>query len=389
MSRRILPLLLLGVATGCADAPPMGTATPGEPVAGLTEAERGRFLLGRALFERLATQEEGLGPLFNGDRCSTCHDEPSSGGAGTRVLVLKATRFEGGRCSVLTDEGGDNIQQRSTPLLQAAGVSAEPVPAGATASVYVTAPPLYGLGLLEAVSEADLLAREDPDDADGDGISGRAPRRPDGTVARFGRKGDATSVRGFVVDALLQELGFTTEAHPNDLGPGGAALPDGVDPMPDPEMDPATVDVLTDYVRLLAPPAPEVAEGAAADSVEAGRRLFADVGCTGCHTPSLRTGPAPQAALADGTIAPYSDLLLHDLGGADRDVCTPWADPGEYRTPPLWGLRYRTRFLHDGSARSLGAALDAHGGEATRARAAFQALSPADQARLLRFLASL
>lgn len=381
--------LLLIVTAACGDGPPVGTDAPGEPVAGLTEAERGRFLLGRALFERLATQEEGLGPLFNGERCSTCHDEPSAGGAGTRVLVLKASRFESGLCSVLEDEGGDNIQQRSTPLLRAAGVSAERVPARATASVYVTAPPLYGLGLLEAVSEADLLAREDPDDANGDGISGRAPRRPDGTVARFGRKGDAVTVRGFVVDALLQELGFTTETHPDDLGPGGAGLPVGVDPMPDPEMDAATVDVLTDYVRLLAPPAPEAPEGAAADSVASGRRLFEAVGCASCHTPTLRTGSAPEAALTDRTVPAYSDLLLHDLGGADGDVCTPWANPGEYRTPPLWGLRYRTRYLHDGSATSLDAAVDAHRGEAIDARAAFQALSPSDQARLLRFLASL
>jgi CxxC motif-containing protein (DUF1111 family) len=365
------------------------TTTPGEPLAGLTDAERGRFLLGRALFERLATPQEGLGPLFNADRCSGCHDEPAVGGGGTRIPVLKATRMADGVCSLLEAAGGDNVQQRATPQLLAAGMGPEQVPAEATATAFVMAPPLFGLGLLEAVPAATVQALADPDDADGDGISGRVARLPDGRPAPFGRKGDAASVKDFVDSALRFELGFTTEGHPVDAGPNGLALPEGVDPMPDPEMDAGAVGLLTDYVRYLAPPARAGSEGAASDSVRRGEAVFREVGCTRCHTPALTTGDAAEEVLAHKVIEAYTDLLVHDLGGADGDVCTPQAAPGEYRTTPLWGLRYRSLYLHDGSATTLADAISAHGGESEDIRAAYDRLPAENRALLLRFLASL
>ncbi|NNL29591.1 MAG: hypothetical protein HKO77_01145, partial [Gemmatimonadetes bacterium] len=174
---------------------------PGDPLPGLTAAERGRFLLGKALFERLATADEGLGPLYNADRCSSCHDQPAVGGGGDRILVVKATAFEDGRCRDLRPEGGDNIQQRVTPLLEALGVEPERIPPSATDTVRVTAPPLFGLGLLEAVPEEALvsMAREQ---AAGGVVSGRVPGSSTGRSARFGRKGDAVSVADFVDTAL-------------------------------------------------------------------------------------------------------------------------------------------------------------------------------------------
>lgn len=395
--RHAIPWLAASVAAvtwtawSCTSPPTLpATAAPGEPLPGLSDAERGRFLLGRALFERLATPEEGLGPLFNAERCSSCHDAPAIGGGGSRVPVLKASRFEDGRCSILEERGGDNIQQRATPGLLALGGGAERIPPEATASRHVTSPPLFGLGLLEAVPEAEVARLADPDDADGDGVSGRIPRLPDGRLARFGRKGDAATVRDFVVSALRFELGFTTAEHPREEARNGEPVPAGADPMPDPEMESGAVALLTDYVRFLAPPAPaEPASRPQADSLREGAALFERVGCARCHTPSLRTGPSAEAALSKRSIAPYSDLLLHDLGYGEADVCTPQAFPGEYRTAPLWGLRYRSRYLHDGSEGTLPEAIARHGGEAASAVRDFTALADPDRALLMRFLSSL
>jgi len=387
MTRRGPTLLCAVLLAACGAEAVQLTDSPGAPLADLSDTERARFLLGRALFERLATPQEGLGPLFNAERCSSCHGEPATGGGGVTVPVLKATRFEGGRCDPLRAEGGDNVQRRATPLLSAAGMGAEAVPAGATATAFVTAPPLFGLGLVEAIPEEALARLADPDDADGDGISGRLPRLPDGRTARFGRKGDEPTVRAFVESALLFEMGFTSESRPREEGRNGVPIPPGADPMPDPEMDAATVGLLTDYVRYLAPPAPADA-GTEARALTRGGALFAEVGCVRCHTPVLETGRATEAALDRKAVPLYSDLLLHDLGDGDGDVCTSSAAPGEYRTAPLWGLRHRTAYLHDGSATTLEAAVRRHGGEAAGVTEAWTALPDAERALVLAFLAS-
>ena len=408
-------LLACAILAGCGDGEPAEPPPPpGESVAGLSTGERGRFLLGRALFERLATADEGLGPLYNAERCSDCHDQPVVGGGGTRIPVLKATRFEDGRCDLLLDEGGDNIQRRATDLLVAHGMGPEEVPAAATATARVTAPPLLGLGLLEAVPDEVLLEWADPDDADGDGISGRLPRLADGRTARFGRKGDASTVRDFVVTALRFELGFTTPGHPAEETVNGIPVPPAADPMADPEIDAPTLAQITDYIRFLAPPAPEweawpardraasaapervappaperQASAAVRDTVAQGAALFRQIGCESCHRAELRTGSTGTPALATRTISPYSDMLLHDLGEALADVCGYDAAPGELRTAPLWGLRHRDRLLHDGRAADVPSALSAHGGEATAARDAFLALPPEAQRAVVRFLLSL
>ena len=392
--RRLALLACAGLGgglTGCGDAGPVEQPPPlGESVAGLDSGERGRFLLGRALFERLATADEGLGPLYNAERCSDCHDQPVVGGGGTRVRVVKATRFAEGRCDLLVAAGGDNIQRRATDLLRAHGMGPEEVPVAATATSRVTAPPLLGLGLLEAVPDDVLLEWADPGDRDGDGISGRLPRLADGRTARFGRKGDASTVRDFVMTALRFELGFTVPGHTTEEPVNGVPVPPEADPMPDPEIDAPTLAQLTDYVRFLAPPAPERdLPPAAHDTVAQGEALFGQIGCTSCHRAELRTGASDTPALASRTIAPYSDMLLHDMGAEMADVCGVDAAPGELRTAPLWGLRHRTLLLHDGRAADVPAAIAAHGGEAAAARDAFSALPDDARRALVRFLRSL
>lgn len=384
-------LLAAALAAGCGDREPAAPPpSPGESVAGLSTGERGRFLLGRALFERLATADEGLGPLYNAERCSDCHDQPVVGGGGTRIRVLKATRFDEGRCDLLLAKGGDNIQRRATDLLAAHGMGPEEVPAAATATAQVTAPPLLGLGLLEAVPDEVLEEWADPDDADGDGVSGRLPRLADGRSARFGRKGDASTVRDFVVTALRFELGFTTPGHLVEEAVNGVPIPVEADPMPDPEIDGPTLAQLTDYIRFLAPPAPaRELPATAGDTVARGAALFRQIGCTSCHREELRTGATEAPALAERTIRPYSDLLLHDMGQELANVCGLDASPGELRTAPLWGLRYRGALLHDGRAADIPAAVAAHGGEAATARNGFLALPEGARRAVVRFLLSL
>jgi len=381
-------LMLILLATEACRPASNGGREPGEPLDGLSEGQLGRFLLGRAVFERLTTPEEGLGPLLNAERCSACHSEPASGGSGP-ALVLKATRFEGGRCDLLVEEGGDNIQQRATPLLQKLGVTQEAIPERATAAVRVTGPPLFGLGLVDAIPDGAILARQDPDDADGDGISGRAPRTSAGRVARFGRKGDAATVPDFIDTALRFELGLTTALHPNEETVNGKPLPRSVDPAPEPEIDERGMGLLRDYVRFLAPPARASTSGRLRDSVSRGEQLFNSIGCGSCHAPTLRSGPSDVRALNRKPVPLFSDLLLHDLGPELADVCGTAARPSEYRTAPLWGLRFRTPYLHDGRAGTLREAIALHGGEGAAARDRFARLPAEQQHLLLRFLASL
>lgn len=370
-------------------AEPTVTAAPGEPLPGLTEAERGRFLFGKGLFERLVTPEEGLGPLYNADRCSACHEVPVTGGAGFRVPVVKATKYENDTCDLLVAEGGDNIQQRATAALAAQGITQEHVPQDANDVARVAAPALFGVGLVEAIPEAAILANADPDDADGDGISGRAARTADGRLGRFGRKAEQPTALDFIDTALRFELGLTTPMNPHEEKPDGEDLPAGVDPVPEPEIDAHGIDLLTDYVHFLAPPAREAAHGAVKDSVDEGSLTFVEIGCAKCHTPTMHTGDNEVAALDRKTAHLYSDMLLHDMGPDLADVCGPDAAPAEYLTTRLWGLRYRAQYMHDGRTTRLEDAIEAHGGESAASRDAWRALTADRRTMLLRFLRSL
>ncbi len=396
-----VPLALAATLLAGCDNPSSAPAPAlGDPVAGLDAGAQGRFLLGRALFERLATPDEGLGPLFNAERCSDCHDQPVTGGGGIRIRVVRATRFAEGRCDLLEAEGGDNIQQRATDLLAAHDLGPERIPPSATATARVTAPPLFGLGLIDAIPDAVLLEAADPDDRDGDGISGRLPRLPDGRSARFGRKGDAHGLQDFVISALRFELGFTTPSQPDEIAVNGHPVPPAADPARDPEIDAVALGQLTDYMRFLAPPAPaDLPSATARDSVARGEAIFRQIGCISCHRQEMRTAADPASpesgtrfvppALADRSLRLWSDLLLHDMGAGLANTCGPDASPTELRTAPLWGLRHRSLFLHDGRASDLASAIRAHGGEAALARDAFLALPAEARAAVVRFLRSL
>lgn len=377
-------VVIVGAAcTSPASAP---TADPGQAVPGLPAGLLVRFEAGQALFNSVFRPEQGLGPTFNENQCSACHTSPASGGFGGE-RILRASRFDVTGCDPLSGHGGPNVRRKATAAAVAAGVRVESLPPGSTPGRF-TAPPLFGIGFLAAVDSAELLAAEDPDDRDGDGISGRVGRLATGELARFGRKADVASLAAFVRLAAHQEMGLTTAEHPVDMVAGRPA--DGGDSAMAPELDAQAVALLTDYVRLLAPTARGAPPAGWTEAeVRRGEGLFGEIGCAACHTPSLTTGHSDVATLDRKRIGLYSDLLLHDMGPALADVCAPGAGPSEVRTEPLMGLRLRDLLLHDGRTTDLETAIRTHGGEAEGSRRAFEQLAARPRAELLAFLKTL
>lgn len=363
---------------------------PGEPLPGLSETELARFNEGRALFDRSFYPEEGLGPLYAQNRCSSCHDLPVLGGRGAESQI-RGTHFEPpDKCDLLEHEGGDNIQRATTPILRAQGILYEILPPSATAVAQMAPPPLYGIGLIEAIPDEVILTREDPDDADGDGISGRAGRTRDGRLGRFRSKGDRAALVDLAAGGFTFELGLTTPAFPNELTVNGVPVPPETDPTPEPELDQHSVDLVTDFIRFLAPPVSKAPESRAArDTLEAGAELFHMIGCAKCHLPSMQTGPSEIAALDRKTVNLWSDLLLHDLGEEMAGICGGIATPTESRTAMLMGLRFKAEYMADGRAWNLRQAIMLHGGEGAQSRDAFDELNAAWEAFLIRFLSSL
>jgi CxxC motif-containing protein (DUF1111 family) len=290
--------------------------------------------------------------------------------------------------------GGPQIQNKAI-----SGIGPEQLPIGVPMSRRLP-PPVFGVGLIEAIPAEAILALADPDDLDHDGISGRpnwvAVHEYAGAgtlLGRFGRKAQTATLLEQTVEAYHQDIGITSDFRPLENPHGYASIPiASVDPVADPEIPSATVHAVVHYLRALAPPAP----GEMTPARERGRELFGSIGCAKCHVPTLRTGGAPMAALSHRDVTLYSDLLLHDMGD---DLADQRADGGasgrEWRTTPLWGLRLMEAFLdgeaflmHDGRARSVEQAILLHGGEAVAVRAAYSALSASDKAALLDFVRS-
>jgi CxxC motif-containing protein (DUF1111 family) len=362
---------------------------PGDPVRGLSAAERARFDSGRVVFDSVFTPEKGLGPLFNGRACASCHEAPVSGGVGEEV-EHHATAFHPGgpgrACDELAALGGPVFQDSVTPLLRAAlGIEKEPVPSQATAIAERTSPDIFGFGLLDAVPDSEILKYADPDDRNRDGISGRPNRFLDGRLGRFGRKAFVPTLSEFNAGAFQVEIGITNPSVPDEGTVAGKPLPAGTDPAPDPELSAHNLELADAFVRLLAPPAPLKQSGEA----RRGSEVFARIGCTGCHVPTLYTGDNPIPALSRKEFTAYTDLLLHDMGPALADICFGLATPSEFRTEPLMGLRFGTHFLHDGRANTPEQAIQMHAGEGARARDLFDSLPAADRAALVAFLKTL
>jgi len=248
------------------------------------------------------------------------------------------------------------------------------------------------MGLLQAIPEEDILGLADPDDSDGDGISGR-PNLVAGALGRFGWKANVTTVEHQVAAAFLGDIGITSDLAPNEtctlVQTACLEAPHGGIP----EIAAELFDNVVFYAETLAVPARRDLDD---PEVRAGARRFLDLGCGSCHTPSHVNGDDENPALAGQAIFPYTDLLLHDMGPdlAD-DRPDGLATGSEWRTPPLWGLGLNEVvnghefFLHDGRARSVEEAILWHGGEAETSKDGFMSLTSEQRQQLLAFLSSL
>jgi CxxC motif-containing protein (DUF1111 family) len=382
-------------------------------IEGLSPDQVRHHLVGDEEFGRRFTVLDGLGPIFVATACEQCHV-----GDGKGHPVFDLTRF--GRLGpagfdFMTELGGPQLQHRAIP-----GYPAEVVPPGATGVSAFTPPAVSGLGFLDAVDDAALIALEDPLDLDRDGISGRlqlhepselirtvleleAQSSPDpnarGTlvsgryIGRFGKKALTVNLLHQTVGAYHQDMGITSDLIGEDLfnvAAGGRVSDDA----PDPEVSSSTVANVVFYLKTLRAPPRRAADD---PDVLAGEALFSDIGCAACHLPTLTTGRSEITVLDRVDFHPYTDLLLHDMGPELDDGYTEGrAETSEWRTPPLWGIGIQDNFqggamhlLHDGRAATFEEAIDFHGGEGAASRDAFRALAPDDQVSLIAFLRSL
>jgi CxxC motif-containing protein (DUF1111 family) len=391
-----LGIVLLLVACGdLLTSPPEDADVMDGPLPGLTSEEVAAFLRGDEEFERPFAASEGLGPIFNNTACAACH---AGDGRGRPENALM--RF-GEPPDLARELGGPQLQTQAIP-----GAVAEVVPGGIAISVRLP-PPVFGVGLIEAIPERTILAMADPFDEDGDGISGRpnfvfppgwVPATEIGggegpQLGRFSRKAQVSTLLQQAVEAYHQDMGITSDFLPQEnWNPQMGASTQAADRVPDPEVPESTVRAVLDYIRMLAPPAP----GEDTARRLRGRQVFDEVRCSSCHVPELRTGPSPIGALDDKPVALYSDLLLHDMGDELADGRTDGsANAREWRTAPLWGLRVAPKFLngdlfllHDGRARNVEYAIELHGGEAATSRKAYRAHRDDDRTALLDFVES-
>lgn len=416
------------------------------------------FKIGNAMFRKIwvsapssTSKSDGLGPLFNSRSCQSCHlkdgrGHPPAGnwpeddavsmllrlsipprndeqrkliethqvkfipepvyGAQLQDHAIQGQAIEG-RMHVEYEEmqvelaGGEVVSLRK-PTYSITDTGYGPLHPDTMISPRI-APPMIGLGLLEAVRESDIMARADPADENGDGISGEPNRvwsRQSGkvTLGRFGWKAGAPSVLEQAADAFSSDIGISSGLFPAPAGectPAQKACLDAPDGAGEEgEIDRQLLDLVARYSRNLAVPARRRAKE---PDVLAGKALFSELGCAACHTPSYVTGELEgESHLAGQKIWPYTDMLLHDMGEGLADGRPEGEASGsEWRTPPLWGIGLtdevsgHTFFLHDGRARNLTEAILWHGVEAQASRDRFAALGKQDRERLLAFLNSL
>jgi CxxC motif-containing protein (DUF1111 family) len=269
------------------------------------------------------------------------------------------------------------------------------------------ATPLFGLGFVEAVADDTFTAIARSQRRDVRGTVKTVSELGATRVGRFGWKDDHATLRAFSGDAYLNEMGITSADFPEErstcaLNKRQFGVVLDIDDEPEDETEDdghADVDRFADFMRVLAPP-PQLAQ---TPDAQAGHSLFVGIGCRTCHVENITTATNPasfiprttggvaisftvNALLANQTFHPFSDFLLHDMGALGDGITSDSAGPTMMRTAPLWGIRARSRFLHDGRAESVADAIALHDGQGAEAAAAFQDLSPTQQQQVLDFL---
>lgn len=419
------------------------------PSANLAPSRRLDFSVGNSFFRNpwvmapaTTTARDGLGPLFNTNACQNCHikdgrghpPEPDALSAASMLVRLSLPAGDehaaiierlgvvpeptyGGQLQDMANPGvapegkvrvsyspqvvkfadGYSVELRR-PTLEISQLGYGAMHPDTRFSARI-APPMIGLGLLEAIPESAILANADPDDSNADGIYGRANRVWDHSqqrtvLGRFGWKAGQPTLNQQNAEAFANDMGLTSALVPQDNCSASqsaclAAPNGGVTEISDKIM----ASILF-YTRNLGVPARRDVDE---PQVIAGKNLFHAAGCQGCHTPQFTTAAdAAEPELANQKIRPYSDLLLHDMGEALADNRSEFLASGrEWRTPPLWGLGLseavngHTQLLHDGRARNPLEAILWHGGEADAAKQRVLTFSADERAALLAFLNSL
>ena len=394
----------------------------GAPIPGLNAGQLATFEFGRSVFKKIFTRSEGLGPHFNAASCVSCHEDPVEGGSSQRYrdFFLAGKFTPAGELEKIypnCTEFNELLQRQECclpsmviPHYGPKGTRDNPVTSGvehprldqADVVARRNAPPMFGIGIFRLVPDPEILSREDPEDLNGDGISGRINRieDEDNQIGRFGYKCQTASIEAFNRGALNNQMGITSNSIEFAMGPSqdekffldelfrtrtayaqvAAPMDELVDydEVSDPELSRGELIALVFFQENLAAPR----RGRITSSVRRGANIFAELNCTACHVPSLNT--------RIGKIHPYTDLLLHNMGPALADGITMKQALGtEFRTQPLWGLCAHPPFLHDGRAATVRAAIMLHGGEAEASRNAYAGLNEQDTLMLHRFLESL
>ncbi len=362
------------------------------PIAGLTQAQNSIFLKGDIAFnDEIFTAESGLGPVFVATSCGSCHAGDGKGHPFTTLTRFGQSDTTG---NLFLNQSGPQLQNRAIP-----GFHPEIIPYGAAFSKF-TPPANTGLGFLELVSDADIISMADPDDLNGDGISGvpnwktlspyltpnmNAVSQNGKYIHRFGKKAAAYNLLHQTVNAYNQDMGITSVFEPRDV----YTLLNK-----DPEISTQTINDVVFYLQTLKAP---IQRNQSDEIVIKGETVFKQIGCENCHKQTLKTGFSAIEPLSLKEFHPYTDLLLHDMGSVLDDGYTEGsALTNEWRTPPLWGLGLSHNsqgglfyLMHDGRAAGIKEAILLHGGEASDSKNQFQNLSETDKAAVLKFLNSL
>jgi CxxC motif-containing protein (DUF1111 family) len=382
----------------------IGPTKLGDPQLDLTLDQLAAFKRGKEVFQRRFKPSEGLGPFYNATSCASCHSTPAVGGTAELYRNFYLAVYQFGPTvnsqspsippflSQVVPAFGSGPQHSDALFTLTGGRPAIPetVLGFPVLSAQRNSIPIFGTGLFERVSNAEILSREDANDLNGDGISGRINTSLSGTaLGRLGLKSQANNIELFTRGPLQNQMGITTDPF---LGPDSiVSLPRapfqvGADPnaptvdndgVPDPELGSQDLGDLIAFTRFLAPPLPKPFSPDAL----AGEALFASARCTDCHVPSLQTPYGPVNA--------YSDLLLHHMGTELEDKIKLGESPvaaTDFRTQPLWGISLMAPYLHDGRASTLLDAIELHGGEATTSRNLFLGLTQTQRDQLIVFL---
>jgi len=366
-------------------------------IEGLSLSEQTKFSVGDEAFAKVFTAETGLGPAFVETSCISCHVGDGRGHPFSELIRFNHISATG-YVDHLEILGGPQLQHRSI-----IGYETESIPDKANGVTSLLGPPVTGLGFLEAVADEDIIALADPNDVDGDGISGAVsyitppsyfkpfdfnkPNADGQYIGRFGRKSSAINLQIQTAQAYRQDMGITSELEPKE--------PEGLEVAAhEADVSNEEIEAVIFYMQTLKAP---LRRNELDEAVVSGETLFEQIQCTACHVSELKTSNFPIAGLSNKTFQPYTDLLLHDMGDELNDNYTEGsATTAEWRTSPLWGLGLAADaqggqlfLMHDGRAKSLDEAIQLHGGEGSKSRVAYNKLSETQKQQVIAFLESL